>query len=135
MSDRTETRTPRPSRRGAMSMAAGVALGVGSTARAQTPPATYGLIGSLTATSGQRDALAAVLPGGPDGMAGCLGYVVALDAKDPDRIWITELWTSKAAHDASLGLPAVQAAITRGRPLIAGFGPQVETRPVAGVTG
>ena len=31
---------------------------------------------------------------------------------------------------AALKLPAVRAAIAKGRPLIAGFGDQVETRPV-----
>ena len=46
-------------------------------------------------------------------------------------IWIVELWDSKEAHAASLQLPEVQAAIAKGRPLIAGFGTRAEFKPVA----
>ena len=125
----------RMSRRGAMAMAASAALG-SSRAEAQAArPAAYGRIGSLTATPGQRDALAAVLAEASTGMPGCLSYVVGLDAKDPDRIWITEVWTGKAEHAASLRLPAVQAAIARARPWIAGLGTPVETVVTRGVGG
>jgi hypothetical protein len=47
-------------------------------------------------------------------------------------IWITEAWASAASHKASLALPAVRAAIAKGRPLIASFGTRFETEPVAG---
>ncbi len=43
-------------------------------------------------------------------MPGCLSYVVARDPKDPDAIWITEVWDSKESHAASLQLPAVREA-------------------------
>lgn len=127
-----ETSPPptRISRRGALATA-GAVFAAGP-AGGQTPAkAAYGRIGSLTATPGQRDALAAVLAGASAGMPGCLSYVVGLDAKDPDRIWITEVWASKTDHDAALRLPAVQAAIAKGRPWIAGFDPPVETVPVS----
>ena len=54
-----------------------------------------------------------------------LGFGVAL--------WITEVWVSQADHQASLKLPSVQAAIAKGRPLIASFGDRVETSPIGGV--
>lgn len=92
----------------------------------------YGLIGKMTATPGQRDALAAILLEGTGDMPGCLSYVVATDAAEPDALWITEVWDSQASHQASLRLPAVQAAIARGRPLIAGFSNRVETTPLGG---
>jgi len=92
----------------------------------------YGLIGKITATGGQRDALAAILLGGTGSMPGCLSYVVATDPADPDALWITEVWDSQTSHRASLGLPAVQAAIAKGRPLIAGFSNRVETVPLGG---
>ena len=82
----------------------------------------YGLIGKFKTVTGQRDALATILLGGTAAMPGCLSYVVATDPKDPDALWITEVWESEASHQASLTLPAVQAAIAKGRPLIAGFG-------------
>jgi quinol monooxygenase YgiN len=97
--------------------------------------AMYGLIGKMTAAPGQRDALIAILldDGGIDAMPGCLSYVVATDAADADAIWITEVWDSKASHDASLTLPSVQQAISRARPMIAGFGPSIVTTPVGGL--
>ena len=54
-------------------------------------------------------------------MPGCLSYVVAKDAAEADAIWITEIWDDASSHKASLQLPAVRAAIAKGRPLIAGF--------------
>jgi quinol monooxygenase YgiN len=92
----------------------------------------YGLIGKMTAAPGQRDALAAILLDGTGAMPGCLSYVVANDPADDDALWITEVWTDQASHQASLQLPEVRAAIARGRPLIAGFSDRVETIPVGG---
>jgi len=92
----------------------------------------YGLIGKMTAAAGQRDALAAILVDSTTSMPGCLSYVVAADPADADALWITEVWDSAASHQASLGLPAVQAAITKARPLIAGFSNRVETVPIGG---
>ena len=92
----------------------------------------YGLIAKITAVAGQRDALARILIEGTVGMPGCLSYVVANDRADVDALWITEVWESQASHRASLQLPAVQAAIAQGRPLIAGFSSRVETAPIGG---
>jgi quinol monooxygenase YgiN len=92
----------------------------------------YGLIGKMNAVPGQRDALLGFLAEGTAAMPGCLSYVIATDPADPDGLWITEVWDSAASHQASLELPAVQAAIAKGRPLIAGFSNRVETIPVAG---
>jgi len=66
-------------------------------------------------------------------MPGCLSYVIARDPSDPDGIWISEVWDSQASHQASLSLPAVQAAIAKGRPMIAGFSNRVETAPIGGI--
>lgn len=92
----------------------------------------YGLIGKMRAATGRRDELAAILLGGVSGLPGCLSYVVAEDAGDPDALWVTEAWVSEDAHRASLDLPSVREAIARGRPLIAGFGERFVTRPVGG---
>lgn len=92
----------------------------------------YGLIGKMKTVPGQRDALIAILIEGVSGMPGCLSYIVAQDPADPNAIWITEVWDSKESHKASLALPSVQAAIAKGRPMIAGFGERFETTPVGG---
>ncbi len=92
----------------------------------------YGLIGKVTCVAGQRDTFATLLLEGTQAMAGCLSYVVATDPADADALWITEVWDSQASHKTSLSLPAVQAAIAKGRPLIAGFSNRVETVPIGG---
>ena len=95
--------------------------------------AMYGLIGKMRSQPGKRAELAAILLEGTGTMPGCRAYIVAEDAKDADALWITEVWADQAAHAASLKLPAVQDAIKRGRPLIAGFDSQVELVPLGGV--
>ena len=92
----------------------------------------YGLIGKIRAVAGQRDALIAILLDGASSMPGCLSYVVAQDPADVDAIWVTEVWDSQTSHKASLSLPSVKDAISRGRPLIAGFDQHIETVPVGG---
>jgi quinol monooxygenase YgiN len=92
----------------------------------------YGLIGKMTTVAGQRDTFIAILIEATTGMPGCLSYIVAKDAADDNAIWITEVWDSEASHAASLALPSVKTAIAKGRPLIAGFGDRIVTRPVGG---
>ena len=92
----------------------------------------YGVIGQMTSTPGQRDALIALLAVGSQDMPGNLAYLIAKDNADADAVWITEIWTSVEAHLASLKLPQVQAAIARARPIIAGFGTRAEVTPVGG---
>jgi quinol monooxygenase YgiN len=91
----------------------------------------YGLLGQMMAQPGQRAALAAILAEGTGEMPGNIAYLIGEDSANPDAIWIVELWDSKDAHAASLKLPAVQDAIKKGRPLIAGFGTRAEFKPVA----
>lgn len=120
-------------RRTLLAAAAGLAsLGFGPPAHAVSGR-MYGLIGKMTTAPGRRDELTAILLEGTGAMPGCLSYVVAHDPQDADAIWITEVWTDEAAHRASLQLPAVRAAIARGRPLIASFGDAQATVPVGGV--
>jgi len=92
----------------------------------------YGLIGKMTAVSGQRDALIAILLEAVDKMPGCLSYIIAKDPANKNGIWITEVWDSKTSHETSVKLPLVRRAIDRGRPLIAGFVSRIETEPVGG---
>ncbi len=93
----------------------------------------YGLIGKVTTVEGMRDAFADVLLQGTAAMPGCLSYIVAKDPADANALWITEVWDSRESHQASLSLPAVRAAIAKGKPMIAGFGDRVETVPIGGL--
>ncbi len=93
----------------------------------------FGLIGWIRAVPGKRAELAEVLVQEDGSMPGCLSYVVAEDLADADLLIVTEVWVDEAAHKASLSLPAVQAAIARGRPLIAGFDGQTKTKVLGGI--
>ena len=117
-------------------LAGGLALAAAaapSLTQAKENKEMYGLIGQMKAAPGKRDELVAILSESTEGMPGCLSYIVAKDAADVDALWITEVWTDKDSHAASLQLPAVQAAIAKARPIIAGFGHRFETVPVGGV--
>lgn len=92
----------------------------------------YGLIGKMKVVSGERDTVVSILLEGAGDMPGCLSYVVAEDPGDPDALWITEVWETRASHKASLSLATVQNAIARAKPLISGFGEMFETKPVGG---
>ncbi len=114
-------------------VAATVAVAGAGTVGAQQGRQMYGLIGKMKVVEGQRDALIAILLEGMGAMPGCLSYVVATDPADANGIWITEVWDGKESHAASLSLPAVKAAIAKGKPLITGFENAVTTTPVGGV--
>jgi quinol monooxygenase YgiN len=95
-------------------------------------PKMYGLIGKMIASEGKRDELIGLLLDGTSKMPGCLSYIIARDPGDVNAIWITEVWDSQESHEASLKLAAVQEAIQKARPIIAGFGERFETEPVGG---
>lgn len=86
----------------------------------------------MIAVAGKRDALIKVLLEGTNSMPVCLSHVIAKDPNDANAVWITEVWDSEQSHRASLSLPAVREAISRGKPLIAGFGDRVVAEPVGG---
>ncbi|WP_420136577.1 putative quinol monooxygenase [Sphingomonas sp.] len=113
-------------------MATSAAFVLAGNAAAKGGSAMYGLIGQMKAVPGQRAALVEILLEGTASMPGCLSYIIAEDKADADALWITEVWDSQQSHADSLKLPAIQAAIAKGRPLIDGFGSRTETTPLGG---
>lgn len=97
----------------------------------------YGLIGKMTALPGRRDELLELLRQGAALMGeapiGCLLYLISTAADDQDALWVTEVWTSKAAHDASLSIEGVREIIGQAVPLIAGMSDRIEFTPTAGI--
>ena len=88
----------------------------------------------FTTQPGAGDALAEMLLAAAEGMRSndaCLLYLVSRSPDNPDVLWVTEAWTEKAAHDASLEDDEVRAAIQRALPLIAGVA-RTELRLVGG---
>jgi quinol monooxygenase YgiN len=82
----------------------------------------YGLFGNLTAKDGKGDDLAAILLEAATLMSstkGCHAYWVSKDLVNGDVVWVTEVWATKADHDASLQGESVRALIARAMPLLA----------------
>ena len=89
----------------------------------------------FTAQPGQGDALAGLLleaAAGAGGLDACRLYVVSRSPSDAETVFVTEAWTSREAHDASLEDEAARAMIQRALPLLAGPPEAVELRPVGG---
>jgi quinol monooxygenase YgiN len=82
----------------------------------------YGYLGSMKAKPGHRDDIVKILLSGADGLraAGCQLYVVGVAGSDDVTIWVSEVWSSKEHHDASLQLPETRAAIGSAMPMLTG---------------
>jgi quinol monooxygenase YgiN len=97
--------------------------------------ALYGLHGSFLAHPGRGDQLTAILLEAADALGAddsCRLYLVHRSLDDPDTVWVTEAWTDREAHAASLEDDATRALIARAMPLIAGVPESAELRTVGG---
>jgi quinol monooxygenase YgiN len=95
----------------------------------------FGMHGCFKAEPGKGPELEAILLEAADALRAderCLLYVVSRGIDDPDAIWVSEAWTDREAHDASLRAPGTPEMIARARPLIAGMEGRAEFAPVGG---
>ena len=89
---------------------------------------TYGLFGKLSAHPEERDDLVGYLLEASkllERNPGCIHYVVST-SDEPEAVWVFEVWTDQAAHDASLEPEDIKALIQQARPLIAGMSDQTK---------
>jgi len=94
----------------------------------------YGFLAKFTAHPGKRDDLVALFLHVAESLqsdSGCLHYLINTSV-EPDAIWVTEVWTTKAAHDASLEAEDMKPLIGQALPLIASISDQTELRVVGG---
>ena len=94
----------------------------------------FGLYSKITSHPGQRDVLVSVLLEAAAAMQhipDCELYIVNVSATEPDVVWVTEVWSSPATHEASLTRDETKALIKRGMPLIAGA-ERIEILPIGG---
>ncbi|HVH13944.1 MAG TPA: antibiotic biosynthesis monooxygenase [Longimicrobium sp.] len=77
---------------------------------------------SIHVKPGQRDAVVEILMRDTDSARamGCDLYMVGVAEDGSDVVYVTEVWASREAHQASLSDPAVQAAIAEAMPLLTG---------------
>jgi quinol monooxygenase YgiN len=83
---------------------------------------TFANVGRLGTRPGQRDAVVSILLRPMAGLkeAGCLLYEVGVNQDVADTVFVCELWESPEAHQASLQLDSVRAAIAEAMPLLSG---------------
>jgi len=80
----------------------------------------YGLFGKFVAVEGERDNLANILLKASkllEANTDCIHYVVG-KSEDENDVWVSEIWTSKEAHDNSLSPENIRNLIMTARPLI-----------------
>jgi len=97
--------------------------------------ATFGVHVRFKARRGQGDALAALLleaAKGTQQLEPCRLYIVSRSPADAETVWVTEAWTTREAHDASLEDERARAMIQQALPLLAGPPEATELRPVGG---
>ncbi|MCL4258308.1 MAG: antibiotic biosynthesis monooxygenase [Anaerolineales bacterium] len=95
----------------------------------------YGIHGKFTATPNNGPALLHILLEAAEGLRqnpDCLIYLVSAQPDDPDAVWVSEVWVSQAAHQASLDDQATRELIAQARPLIAGISERVELHTQGG---
>ena len=96
----------------------------------------FGLHGRLLAQPGKGDELEAILLEAAKALEAdddCFLYVVSRQSDNPEAVWVTEAWTSREAHRASLEDEATRAMIQRAMPLFAEVPERgIELRPVGG---
>ncbi len=82
----------------------------------------YGYLASMKTKPGHREDVVAILLSGVEGLrqVGCDLYLVGVSNTDDVTIWVSEVWQSKEAHDASLQLPETRAAISQAMPMLTG---------------
>lgn len=96
---------------------------------------TYGLVTKLLARPGRRHALADCLLQAAELLGrdpSCIHYVVST-SDEPEAVWVSEVWTDRAAHDASLESEDIRAVVAQGRPLIANVSEQTSLAVLGGV--
>lgn len=81
----------------------------------------YGLFGKFVAHDGKQGELAAILIKAAKLLEttneDCLQYTVGI-SEDSNDVWVSEVWTDKKAHDASLEPDNVRNLIMKAAPLI-----------------
>ena len=69
-----------------------------------TPTSMFSVYGRMTTQPGRRDEVVDLIRESPRAggdASGLIAYSVSALLEEPDTIWVTELWTDQAAHDAT----------------------------------
>ena len=84
----------------------------------------FGLYGKFTAIEGERDTLVEILLEAAKSMESlddCEIYTVNISDKEPNSVYVYEVWSNQSAHQASLTLDSTKTLIQQAKPIIAGM--------------
>ena len=95
----------------------------------------YALINKLKAKPGKRGEVIKLLL--ESGMSfqdntSCIFFLVFEDAKDPNVIWVEDLWTSREDHATALARPELKPFIAKAITLLEGMPEQIEINLMGG---
>jgi quinol monooxygenase YgiN len=93
----------------------------------------HGFHATMTARPGKGDELVEFLLNAPSlPNADCVVFLVGRSASNPDIVYVTEGWTSEAAHGAFFATEQARSLVAKLRPLLAGDSRYVDEVPVGG---
>jgi len=81
----------------------------------------FGYVNKFTTLAGKREELRTILLRAANALeenGDCLQYLISTSTES-EALYVTEIWTSKQAHDASLESPEVKAVVSQAMPRIA----------------
>lgn len=84
----------------------------------------FSLFGKFTIQEGERDTMVDILleaAESMDDLIECEIYLVNTSESEPNCVYVYEVWSDEAAHQASLTLEVTQTLISRAKPLITGM--------------
>ncbi len=94
----------------------------------------YGLFGKFVAQPGKREELAQILLKAANALKEnqeCLSYIISTN-DDLDAVWVSEVWTTKKAHDESLEPEHIRNLIKQAMPLISSMPQGTELNVLGG---
>ena len=98
----------------------------------------YLLHGKLIAKEGHAGELAEILLEASRLIStakGCNMYIVSKNEKEPNSIFVTEIWDSKLDHDNSLKVDGVRELIMKAMPILDGLPAKGQELEILGGTG
>jgi len=96
---------------------------------------SYGMHVRIVAQPGRGDDLAGILRQAAAALEAnrdCRLYIVSRSLDDADSVWVTEAWTDRGSHAASLQDERARSVIAQARPIIAAFADRAEFQPEFG---
>lgn len=81
----------------------------------------FSLLNKFVVQDGKKEEMIGILLEAAESMEDldeCEVYLVNINENEPGSVYVYEVWIDEGAHQASLGLEAIQKLISRAKPII-----------------